>query len=75
MRTIYMWDKKLKKVVETTPSRVRNLRTASVEEMTRRDSCYVMDDLRQDYQRISDEAERAHNKGVQEQIERRRLRR
>lgn len=72
MRRIYMYDKKLKRMVEAIPRRARNLPTVSAEEMIRRDSCYVMDDLRQDYQRISDEAEHAHNKGVQEQIERRR---
>ena len=62
MRTIYVWDKKLNKLVEATPRRWSKLLTVDKEEMIRRDSCYVMDDLRQDYQRISDDAERAHNK-------------
>ncbi len=75
MRRIYVYDKKLQKMVEATPRRWSKLLTVDKEEMIRRDSCYVMDDLRQDYQRISDDAERAHNKGVQEQQERRRLRR
>lgn len=64
MRRIYVWrDGKL---VEVASARQRqNLSTVDREEMIRRDSCYVMDDLRQDYQRISDKAEAEYNKAQQ----------
>ena len=52
-----------------------NLLTIDKEEMIRRDSCYVLDDLRQDYQRTSDEAEAAHNKGLHEKAMRDRQKR
>ncbi len=50
-------------VVEVSKVRERrNLLTVDAEEMIRRDSCYVMDDLRQDYRKVSDRAEAAYKK-------------
>ena len=50
------------KIVEVSSLEQRRaLRTIDAEEMIKRDGCYVLDDLRQDYQRDSDAAyRRAH---------------
>lgn len=45
------------------------VRIASVEERDRRNACFVLDDLRQDYQRVSDRAEFEHNKKLRKQKE------
>jgi len=55
------------KIVEVTELRNRhNLRTVGKEEMDRRDSIMVIDDLRQDYQKSSDRDRLAYEKAMRE---------
>ena len=64
MRRTYVWRKgELVEVAQV--GQRRNLSTIDREEMIRRDSCYVIDDLRQDYQRVSDKAEAEYNRAQQ----------
>ena len=64
MRRTYVW--RGDKLTEVTSVRERrNLSTVDHEEMVRRDSCYVIDDMRQDYQRVSDKAEAEYNRARQ----------
>ncbi len=48
----------------------KKVRNASGEERDRRNACFVLDELRQDYQRESDRAESEHKKKVRELRER-----
>ncbi len=45
---------------------IRNVRTASKEEMEKRDGAYQFDEIRQDYQKSSDRDRLAHEKAVRE---------
>lgn len=48
----------------------KKVRIASGEERDRRNACFVLDELRQDYQRVFDRAESEHKKKVRELRER-----
>jgi hypothetical protein len=49
---------------------IRKVRTASKEEMTKRDACYELDDLRQDHAKSSQRDRLAHEKKQREAYER-----